>query len=387
MGKRADAVWCSKRCGQLAANAAKADRVKADKAAQDRRCVVCGTPIDPARRVGTRYCSEKCVQDRRGHVNNAARRIKVGDLPATVSRREVYERDGWTCQLCGDPVDPDLDYPDPACASLDHVVPLSRGGTHDSTNLQLAHLRCNYAAGDRKDDQAPRPPLVVDGADYYRPGEAAEIIGVTGSVLDTAMRRGRVPYVRTAGGRRLLAADVVADLAATGVPRREQQRKARPTTRAVVCRWCGEQVDVPVGLKSPRAYCSDQCLRESRKVRKRVGRRSTITPCAVCGTPVEHEVNGPKVRLCSDECVAQRRSDLALARRAAEYEPRECKVCGGDIPLRTERGRYRATCSDECAACWPSMRTARAAARRRSSGQLVADDGPAQTDQRRRRQA
>lgn len=34
-------------------------------------------------------------------------------------------------------------HPDPLCASIDHIVPLSQGGTNDLTNLQLAHLRCN----------------------------------------------------------------------------------------------------------------------------------------------------------------------------------------------------------------------------------------------------
>lgn len=62
---------------------------------------------------------------------------------------EIYERDGWICQLCGEQVDPNLAYPDAMSASLDHVVPLSRGGAHVRTNVQLAHLICNI----RKSDQ------------------------------------------------------------------------------------------------------------------------------------------------------------------------------------------------------------------------------------------
>ena len=66
-----------------------------------------------------------------------------------VNRFAVYERDGWVCQLCGEPVDPDLKGPDPMCASIDHVVPLSHGGDHSMGNVQLTHLGCNSAKGNR----------------------------------------------------------------------------------------------------------------------------------------------------------------------------------------------------------------------------------------------
>jgi len=60
-----------------------------------------------------------------------------------VDDRQVYERDGWTCQLCQQLVDPTLKWPDPMSASLDHIIPLSRSGPHSYSNVQLAHLVCN----------------------------------------------------------------------------------------------------------------------------------------------------------------------------------------------------------------------------------------------------
>jgi 5-methylcytosine-specific restriction endonuclease McrA len=60
------------------------------------------------------------------------------------------ERDGWTCQLCLDPIDPALRVPDPMAATLDHVVPLAQGGSHSMQNLQAAHFMCNYMKGDRR---------------------------------------------------------------------------------------------------------------------------------------------------------------------------------------------------------------------------------------------
>jgi hypothetical protein len=67
----------------------------------------------------------------------------------TILPREVFERDGWACGICGGPVDAGLLYPDPMSASLDHVVPLIRGGTHTHDNLACAHLRCNLQKGER----------------------------------------------------------------------------------------------------------------------------------------------------------------------------------------------------------------------------------------------
>lgn len=61
---------------------------------------------------------------------------------------EIFERDGWACQLCMQPVDPDLRWPDPFSASLDHITPLSKGGHHLRSNCQLAHLRCNIKKAD-----------------------------------------------------------------------------------------------------------------------------------------------------------------------------------------------------------------------------------------------
>ena len=48
------------------------------------------------------------------------------------------------CALCGKPVDKTLPFPDPFSATVDHIIPVAKGG-HPSAldNLQLAHLICN----------------------------------------------------------------------------------------------------------------------------------------------------------------------------------------------------------------------------------------------------
>jgi len=72
---------------------------------------------------------------------------KLGATVEEFSDLEIYERDGWTCQLCSGDVDSSLRWPEPMSASLDHVIPLSRGGEHSRVNTQLAHLDCNVRKG------------------------------------------------------------------------------------------------------------------------------------------------------------------------------------------------------------------------------------------------
>lgn len=54
-------------------------------------------------------------------------------------RMEVFVRDSWTCQYCGDPS---------LCsesATADHIVPAVSGGSHLPANLRTACRSCNSA--------------------------------------------------------------------------------------------------------------------------------------------------------------------------------------------------------------------------------------------------
>ena len=66
-----------------------------------------------------------------------------------INEKEVYLRDGWICQICHRRVNKNLKYPDPKSSSLDHIVPLTKGGTHTYKNVQLTHLVCNSGKKDR----------------------------------------------------------------------------------------------------------------------------------------------------------------------------------------------------------------------------------------------
>jgi predicted nucleic acid-binding Zn ribbon protein len=63
----------------------------------------------------------------------------------------VFARDGWTCQLCHEPVDRSIRWPHPMSVSIDHVTPLAAGGVHASYNVQCAHLGCNSRKNSREE--------------------------------------------------------------------------------------------------------------------------------------------------------------------------------------------------------------------------------------------
>lgn len=82
--------------------------------------------------------------------SNHVRRVRMKSATIEkVNPLEVFERDGWICQLCGYSVSKLMDPKLGDMASLDHIIPISKGGQHSYANTQLAHLSCNISKGNR----------------------------------------------------------------------------------------------------------------------------------------------------------------------------------------------------------------------------------------------
>lgn len=128
---------CSKACSQ-AAYRARANGQETPPASIS--CQACGDPIDVSRRngkaVGRRdtLACRVCIRQYRKHGSSV---------------KALAKAHGLACGICGDDVDLSLRYPDLMRGSVDHKVPVARGGTSNWSNLQLVHLRCNFRKGAR----------------------------------------------------------------------------------------------------------------------------------------------------------------------------------------------------------------------------------------------
>lgn len=143
-------------------------------------CLVCGVQMQRrAQRYERTVCSVSCRSALDGNIGTgqydwatdaAHRASEAGALIVDVfDRLKVFERDHWTCRICMLPIDPTLDGIHPMGATVDHVVPLSRGGEHSLANAQAAHLRCNAAKSDH-----PGSLSVTTGSGGLLPPGSAE---------------------------------------------------------------------------------------------------------------------------------------------------------------------------------------------------------------------
>ena len=142
--KRSDAKFCSDRCAETVRGCCSS--VDCDRGVRAR-----GMCSMHWRRWNRAQGNEIAPWDDRRRDNYHRRRARAKGAPygAAAFLSDVIARDGLDCSLCGEPVDMALEWPDPFSKSLDHTVPLSKGGAHDLSNCRLAHLGCNVRKGDR----------------------------------------------------------------------------------------------------------------------------------------------------------------------------------------------------------------------------------------------
>lgn len=127
-------------------------------------CKACGKEYDTAYKDRDVYCSRECsfndddaawreklMEDRvslirnGGHIRRARR---FGVKYERINIVDVFKRDGWICYLCGVETPKELrgTHEDNA-PELDHVIPLSRGGTHTKDNVRCSCRKHNMLKG------------------------------------------------------------------------------------------------------------------------------------------------------------------------------------------------------------------------------------------------
>lgn len=68
-------------------------------------------------------------------------------------RAAIFERDGWKCLKCGSTEE----------LTIDHVIPISKGGRNDPDNAQALCLNCNVQKGQGANDYRKTGPESPEG--------------------------------------------------------------------------------------------------------------------------------------------------------------------------------------------------------------------------------
>ena len=117
------------------------------------QCAECGKEFEK-QYLKNYYCSDRCRRRANNRVQEVKRRKKLednGHVDMSISLIKLYKKEQGICYICGGGCDKnDYLYSDDGYfiaggnyPSIDHVFPVSRGGTHTWDNVRLAHRSCN----------------------------------------------------------------------------------------------------------------------------------------------------------------------------------------------------------------------------------------------------
>lgn len=115
-------------------------------------CSTCGDTFVSHNR-NTKYCGNVCKNRNKNRRKEIRKRnyIKAnGTIDYNISLEKLISRDHNTCHICKEQcdssdfiMDGDIFITGSNYPSVDHVVPISKGGTHTWSNVKLAHHYCN----------------------------------------------------------------------------------------------------------------------------------------------------------------------------------------------------------------------------------------------------
>ena len=88
--------------------------------------------------------------------------VRGADI-ADMDLDQVWVKSAGICGLCSGPLDRSLKWPHRFSVSLDHIIPLSRGGAHSTDNARYVHLSCNASKNNRLDSELTSAVLPRSG--------------------------------------------------------------------------------------------------------------------------------------------------------------------------------------------------------------------------------
>lgn len=104
-------------------------------------CPECGNDFEGHK--SAIYCQRSCAKRAIKRENRHRKRAgsQAGESVITIDK--LGSRDGWKCGICEKGINKDSPRIYPLGASIDHIIPLSKGGNHSWSNVQIAHIGCN----------------------------------------------------------------------------------------------------------------------------------------------------------------------------------------------------------------------------------------------------
>ena len=115
-------------------------------------CVMCQSPREST---GTLLKSgSRCKPCIIEHKKQITKKYKTGNhrkrckaagtkYDPSVTRQTLLEADGRRCRICNKLTRPDYNFLHDLYPSIDHIVPIAKGGSHTWDNVQVAHRICN----------------------------------------------------------------------------------------------------------------------------------------------------------------------------------------------------------------------------------------------------
>lgn len=122
------------------------------------KCIECGSFFGSKRKRS--ICSKSCTNRRDNRLKELRKRkLRInGRVDYSITLEKLIQKEKNVCYLCGGQCDLNdfviddrgsfivgLNYP-----SIEHVIPVSKGGTHTWDNVKLAHHYCNTIKSDKK---------------------------------------------------------------------------------------------------------------------------------------------------------------------------------------------------------------------------------------------
>jgi 5-methylcytosine-specific restriction endonuclease McrA len=154
---KVEKTLCSGECVRVWENRQELIRRRKQQQPKETQCAECGVAFTTLVRTQfhRHYCSNECmnsftrkqVAHTRRERERTAKRIETG----CVSLKGQYAKFSGVCQLCGCKTKMLKQYA-PHQATVDHIIPLSKGGLHVEGNLQLACHACNSIKCDKLHD-------------------------------------------------------------------------------------------------------------------------------------------------------------------------------------------------------------------------------------------